>query len=125
MICHVQTSHKELNRDFSDDLREWAYCTRTSSGAQLPICRAGSGKPVTCPHVRSSWEVMPFYERGKSRETLPRRLEGAKIFAVLSSLPNVGRLWGFWFLVDSFCGRDGAFGSEALHPFRGCGQLLF
>jgi hypothetical protein len=32
------------------------------------------------------------------------------MFAVLSSPCHVGRLWGFLFSVDSFCGRDGAFG---------------
>ena len=47
--------------------------------------------------------VWPFYERVKSRETLAPRLEVAKIFAVLSSPRNVGRLWGSRFLVDSFC----------------------
>ena len=60
--------------------------------------------------AKSTWTVIPFYKRDKSREKLPRRLEGAKIFAMLSSPRNVGRLWGFSFLVDSFCGRDGAFG---------------
>ena len=39
--------------------------------------------------------AMPFYKRGKSREKVPRRLEGAKIFAMLSSPCNVERLWGF------------------------------
>jgi hypothetical protein len=39
--------------------------------------------------------LVPFYKRGKSREKVPRRLEGAKIFAMLSSPCNVERLWGF------------------------------
>jgi hypothetical protein len=42
-----------------------------------------------------------FYNRGKSRGKLPRRLELAKIFAKLSSLPNGG--------------GSGVFGSWSIH----------
>src|SRR5262249_32215301 len=71
---------------------------------------ASRRRPAFSSHLVLKLVVSPFYERGKSREKVPRRLEEARIFDVLSSPRNVGRLWGFWFLVDSFCGRDGASG---------------
>jgi hypothetical protein len=38
--------------------------------------------------------IIPFYKRGKSIGKLLRRLEGAEIFAVLSSPSHVARLLG-------------------------------
>ena len=52
---------------------------------------------------------MPFYKGEVSREKFPRRLEGAEMFAALSS-PCHARVWGFLFSLDSFCLRDDAFG---------------
>jgi len=46
---------------------------------------------------------MLFYERGKSRQKFPPRLEKAKMFAMLSSPSHVARLLRFFFPVDSFC----------------------
>jgi hypothetical protein len=51
-----------------------------------------------------------LYKRGESREKTPRRLEGAKICARLSSPCNVGRLLGFSFFAKSCRCRDDAFG---------------
>jgi len=51
-----------------------------------------------------------FYKRGKSIGKIPRRLEGAEIFAVLSSPSHVARLLEFLFSVDSFCCGDDAIG---------------
>ena len=54
--------------------------------------------------------VTVFSIKGESREKTPRRLEGAKIFARLSSPCNVERLLGFSFFAKSCCCRDDAFG---------------
>src|SRR5215510_7666960 len=61
------------------------------------------------PFYRTS-AVMSFYERGKSRQKLPPRLEGAKMFAMLSSPSDLVRLLRFFFSVDSFCCGDDAIG---------------
>jgi hypothetical protein len=54
--------------------------------------------------------INPFYKRGKSIERIPRRLEGAEVFAVLSSPAHVARLLRFLFSVDSLCCGDDAGG---------------
>jgi hypothetical protein len=58
----------------------------------------------------SQLTIIPFYKRGKSIGKIPRRLEGAEIFAVLSSPSHVARLLRFLFSVDSFCCGDDAIG---------------
>jgi len=63
--------------------------------------------------VRASYRtsaVTPFYKGESQEKKLLPRLEGAEMFAVSPAYVMLGGFWGFWFLVDSFCGRDGAFG---------------
>jgi len=65
---------------------------------------------VHWPDRKSHWTRTPFYKRGKSIGKIPRRLEGAEVFAVLSSPSHVARLLEFLFSVDSFCCGDDAIG---------------
>jgi hypothetical protein len=68
------------------------------------------GFPETGSRPKSQLAIIPFYKRGKSIGTILRRLEGAEIFAALSSPSHVARLLGFLFSVDSFCCGDDAIG---------------
>jgi hypothetical protein len=58
----------------------------------------------------STFPISAFYKRGKSRQKFPRRLEEAKMFAMLSSPAHVARLFRFLPSVDSFCCGDDAIG---------------